>query len=116
MNTPQAERVFVVLGALLAGYQLIAVAYAVGFGLFDSDAADAWWLGALANAAGVAFIVSGLRQRAQTPLRAGILVAIGVLPSILMFWMIIPPIVALGVATYAVLNGRNRQRQLRAGT
>ncbi len=44
------------------------------------------------------------------------LFAIGVVPSIVMFWLIIPPIIALVVAVYSVLNGRTQQRQLTAGT
>lgn len=83
---------------------------ATGAVVFDKDSGAAWVL-ALMNAAGVAFIVTGPRQRSQAPLRAGILLAVGVVPSILMFWVYIPPIIALAVAIYAIQNGLSRSRQ-----
>jgi hypothetical protein len=32
-----------------------------------------------------------------------------------MFWMMLPPIVALGVAIYALLHGRSEQQRTDAG-
>ena len=108
----RTERVFVILLALLAGYQFVWAVAATGTVVFDSDSGAAPWVIALVNAAGVALIVTGFRHRSRAPLRAGILLAAGVVPSILMFWAYIPPIIALAVAIYAVLNGRSHQRQL----
>ncbi len=106
----RADRVFVILLALLAVYQLVWVVAATGSVLFGGDPGAAWVL-ALMNAAGVALIVTGLRQRSQAPLRAGILLAVGVVPSILMFWVYIPPMIALAVAIYAIQNGLSRSRR-----
>ncbi len=106
----RADRVFVILLALLAVYQFVWAVAATGSVVFDSDSSAVWVL-ALMNAAGVALIVTGFRQRSRSPLRAGILLAAGVVPSILMFWVYIPPIIALAVAIYAIQNGLSRSRQ-----
>ena len=82
--------------------------------LFD-DNGDRW-IFVFVFTIGAAFIAGGLRFADRSPMRAGLLIAVGVIPSILLFWMVVPPLIALGVATYAVLNGRTRQRQLRAAT
>ena len=112
MNTLRVERVFVLLLVLLAMYQLVVVLAAAAFtaGIVNDNEGVHSWLLVLVNAAGVVLIATGLRQRAQAPVRAGVFLAIGVVPSILMFWMIIPPIIALGVAIYAIQNGLSHSR------
>ena len=84
-----------------------AVAFAVS--LFGEDGGSRWALVFL-PALGAALVVTGLRVRRRAPLRAGLYVAVGVVPSILMFWMVAPPLVAIAVAVYALLAGRSHVR------
>lgn len=108
---------------LLAVYQLVVLVAgtAAGVGLIGvneipgrNSAAELSF--AFISGVGLALIGAGLWQRAPAPERAGILIAIGVVPSIVMFWMIVPPIVALVVAIYSLVNGSTQQRKLAAGT
>ena len=112
---------------LLAVYQLVVLVAgtAAGVGLISvneipgrNSAAELSF--AFISGVGLALIGAGLWQRAPAPERAGtrarILIAIGVVPSIVMFWMIVPPIVALVVAIYSLVNGSTQQRKLAAGT
>ncbi len=123
LPTTTVQKVMLGLVVLLAVYQLVVLVAgtAAGVGITSADEAPgrdsaAALTLAVISGAGFALIVTGLRQRAQAPGRAGILLAIGVAPSILIFWMIIPPIIALVVAVYFLIDGSTRQRKLRAGT
>lgn len=123
LATTTVQKVMLGLVVLLAAYQLVVVVFsgAAGVGILNAEEAPGWTTAgelflAFISAVGIALIAFGLRQRAQAPERAGMLFAIGVVPSIVMFWLIIPPIIALVVAVYSVLNGRTQQRQLTAGT
>ncbi len=122
MNSEQTSRIFVALVLLLALYQVAIALLSAGWGLGILDIANeespgnGWFITLPISAIGLPFIWAGMRQRLQAPKRAGVLIAVGVLPSILMFWMMLPPIIALGVAIYAVFNGRSQQRQLDAST
>ncbi len=100
---------FVSLTAALIVYQL---GIAIGVAIFG-DGADRWFF-VFITSLGAALAIAGLMAASRSPMRSGLLVAVGVVPSILMFWMIIPPVIALGVAVYAVLNGRKRQQELGA--
>ena len=123
LATTTVQKVMLGLVVLLAAYQLVVVVFsgAAGVGILNAEEAPGWTTAgelflAFISAVGIALIAFGLRQRAQAPERAGMLFPIGVVPSIVMFWLIIPPIIALVVAVYSVLNGRTQQRQLTAGT
>lgn len=103
---------------LLTAYQLIMVVLYTSFALSlwggtgDDDPGNGWAMVLPISAAGLVFIWAELRERTTAPQRSGVLLSVGVLPSILMFWMLIPPIIALVVAVYFVLNGRTQQRNL----
>jgi hypothetical protein len=114
------EKTFPACLGLLALYQAAVVLAGIGFALGfwgggETDAGQGWYLTLPASAFGLVLIWAGLRTRANAPLKGGILIALGVLPSILMFWMMLPPIVALGVAIYALLHGRSEQQRTDAG-
>lgn len=87
---------------------------AAGAAVFADDR-DRWFF-VVILAIGAVLATAGLSLARQSPMLSGGLIAVGVVPSIIMFWMIVPPIIALGVAIYAVLNGRNHQRQPGVGT
>jgi hypothetical protein len=116
-NAGQAEKVFLACVGLLVIYQAAAVAIGLGFALglwggSEEGPGSGWFVTIPPSAAGLVFIWAGLRARIAAPLKSGVLIALGVLPSILMFWMMLPPVVALGVAIYAILHGRSEHRRL----
>ncbi len=104
------QQVFLGLAVALVIYQA-GLAVGVAFVADDSDR----WLFVVVPALGAVIALAGLKIARQSPIWSGLLIAVGVLPSILMFWMIVPPIIALWVAVYAVYNGRRQQRLLRTG-
>lgn len=112
-----AQKVMFGLVLLVAAYQALIVFVSGGFGLGfwgggEGDPGNGWYYTLPICLAGVVLIWAGLRERVKAPFRSGVLIAIGVLPSILMFWMMIPPVIALVVAVYSILHGRNQQRLL----
>jgi hypothetical protein len=116
----RAEKVFLACAGLLVVYQAAIALISAGFGVGlwrggPDDPGNGWFLTLPISAAGVVLILAGLKARAAAPFRGGVLVTLGVLPSIGMFWMMIPPVIALGVAIYAVLDGGSRQKRIDAG-
>ncbi len=106
MNRSGAERAFVVAAIALAIYQLSA---GIGTAILGDDSDRLIFVAMLALGGGLVF--QGLRLRQRAPLRGGLTIALGVVPSILMLWMIVPPFIALAVAIYAVSNGRKQGRE-----
>ncbi len=104
------QRVFLGLAVALVIYQ---ASIAVG-ATFLADDSDRWFF-VVISALGAVIASAGLKIAKQAPTWSGLLIAVGVLPSIIMFWVIIPPIIALWVAVYAVYNGRRQQRGLETG-
>ena len=118
-NAGRADKIFLACVGLLAFYQAAVVLAGVGFGLGlwgggESDAGQGWYLTLPTSATGLLLIWWGLRMRTDAPFKGGVVIALGVLPSILMFWMMLPPVVALGVALYAVVHGRSEQQRMDA--
>jgi hypothetical protein len=107
----RTETVFRFLTFAVLLYQIVL---AVGVALFD-EAGDRWVF-VFIFLLGVALIALGSRFSSRMPLLAGVATAVGVFPSILLFWMVIPPLIALAVAVHSILDGRTRQRMLRATT
>lgn len=116
MNSARRDRVFVITLVVLAVYQLfIFVATgANATGVAGPDNGDGIWIFVITSLFGAALIIAGLRLRTSMPLPAGIMIAVGVVPSILMFWMVIPPIIAIAVAIYAIWNGVTGAREPQA--
>lgn len=115
----RGEKIFLACTGMLLIYQaaIVFISGSFGAGLWRGGADDpgnGWYYTLPISLMGVVLIWAGLRQRIRAPFRAGVYIALGVLPSILMFWMMLPPLVALGVAIYAVLHGRSEQRRLDA--
>ena len=118
-NGGRADKIFLAFVGLLALYQAAVVFAGVGFGLGlwesgEGDAGQGWYLTLPTSATGLLLIWWGLRMRTNAPFKGGVVIALGVLPSILMFWMMLPPVLALGVALYAVVHGRSEQQRMDA--
>jgi hypothetical protein len=116
-NAGWAEKIFLACLALLAIYQAATVVFGAGYGLGlwgggADDPGNGWYLLLPLNFAGLVLLLAGLLRRESAPFLAGVLLAVGVLPSILMFWMMLPPVVALGVAVYALLHGWTEQKRM----
>ncbi len=105
------QRVFLAAAVALVIYQ---ASIAAGVAVF-ADESDRWFF-VVILAIGAVVTASGLRVARQAPMFSGVLIAVGVIPSIIMFWMLIPPLIAFWVAVYAVYSGRRRQRELASGT
>ena len=103
------QRAFLGLAVALVVYQ---AAVSVGAALFADDS-DRWFF-VIILAIGAVIAVAGLRLASQSPIWSGVMIVVGLIPSIIMFWMIVPPIIALWVAVYAVYSGRKKQQELGA--
>jgi hypothetical protein len=119
-NGGRWDKAFLACVGLLALYQAAVVFAGVGFvlgfwGGGEEDAGQGWYLTLPPSAVGILLIWAGLRTRTNAPFKGGVLIALGVLPSILMFWMMLPPVVALGVVIYALVHGRGEQQRIDAG-
>ncbi len=100
------EQVFFLLTGLLVAYQL-TVFLALSFFNDGSGVALAAIFGF-----GTFFLLAGLRDFSPAPARGGVLVAVGVIPSLIMYWLILPSVIGLAVATYALLSIGSRSKKL----
>ncbi len=101
-----SEQVFFLQAGLLVVYQL-AVFLALSFLNADTGVALAAIFGS-----GTFFLLAGLRDFGPAPVRGGVLVAGGVIPSILSYWLILPSVIGVAVATYALLSISSRTKKL----
>ncbi len=111
MTTKMAGIGFLVIAGLLAAFYATLGVYI----LFDEDTS----LNAIGSAvlaglyvAGGVMILAGLRLSKQAPWLGGVLLVVGALPlGLLVFWMFIPPVVAVLVTVFGVRRARRFARE-----
>ena len=101
------EQAFFLLAGILLAYQLAVF----GALAFWSDGRDLV-LPAIFGSGSI-LLFDGLRNFRVAPLRGGVLVAIGVVPSILLYWVVAASLIGSVVAAYSLLSINGRAKKLR---